>query len=208
MPKRKKRPLARPDPPRATRSDSKAIVEAILIAGEELAAQGLEEVTVAAIATRAGVGTASVHRYFRDKGALFAELFRRQHTRILDRLAAALAASTTLDEATRKTIESFAGFDEQEAGLRRALNVDVPLSWSLDELASVLDRTLDILFDGVRPYLLSLPEPVLRERLFHAVGVVRGTVMLRLLRPERAPPTEVSVAFLVAETRRILERTE
>lgn len=183
-------------------------MEAILTAGEELAAQGLDEVTVAAIATRAGVGTASVHRYFPDKGALFAELFRRQHTRILDRLAAALAASTTLEEAARRTVESFAGFDEQEAGLRRALNVDVPLSWSLDELASVLDRTLDILFEGVRPYLLALPEPVLRERLFHAVGVVRGTVMLRLLRPERAPPTEVSVEFLVTETLSILERPD
>ncbi|MFK7989308.1 MAG: TetR/AcrR family transcriptional regulator [Sandaracinaceae bacterium] len=208
MARQKKRPLARPEPPSATRSDSKAIVEAILTAGEELAARGLGEVTVAAIATRAGVGTASVHRYFPDKGALFAELFRRQHARVLDGLERALAESTTLEDAARRCTESFAGFDEEEARLRRALNTDVPLSWSLDELAPVLDGSIDTIVEGIRRYLPDVPDAVLRERVFYVVGLGRGIVMLRLLRPERAPSTESSVDFITAQTLRVLDPPE
>ena len=193
---KKKKPLLRPAPPDAKRSDSKDIVEAIITAGHELASSGLHKVSVAAVAARAGVGNASVYRYFPDKGALFAEIFRRQHQSVLQRLRATLTESTSLREATWRSIEGFAGFDEEEAKLRRALNFDVPLGWSMAELVPVLDASMDLIAAQLARFLPELSEAEVEQRVFYSVGFVRGAVMMRLLRPERSPDREAMLKIL------------
>ena len=205
MPKNK--PLIRPPSPDAKRADSKDIVEAIITAGHELASSGLHKVSVSAVAARAGVGNASVYRYFPDKGALFAEIFRRQHQTVLERLTTTLAESTSLREATWRAIEGFAGFDEDEAKLRRALNFDVPLGWSMAELVPVLDASMGLIATHLTRFLPELSEEELRRRVFYAVAFVRGAVMMRLLRPERAPAREEMLKTLSDAACRILEGT-
>lgn len=202
--KRNKKPLARPASPAATRSDSKAIVEAIVTAGHELASSGLEQVSVASIAARAGVGNASVYRYFPDKGALFAEIFRRQHRFVLERLTLSLEQSDSLREGVWRSIESFAGFDEEEAKLRRALNFDVPLGWSMQELVPVLDASMDLVATHAARFLPDLDADEVQRRVFYAMGYVRGVVMMRLLRPERAPPRESILETLREGATRIM----
>jgi len=71
---RSKDPLAPQPEPAPTTSDSAEIVEAIVAA---VIAIGDPNVSVNAIAERAGVGVASVYRYFPNKSAIYAEISRR-----------------------------------------------------------------------------------------------------------------------------------
>ncbi len=192
----KKRELPRPSSPAAKRSDSKAIVEAIIIAGRALAAEGIDDLSVRALAKRAGVGEASVYRYFPDKGALFAELFRQQHEHIVDTIERAVSDAESLDDGIRRGVTAFAGFSEQEERLRRALNFDVPLRWSLQEFAVATDRIRDILVRWASRYLPEVPASELERRFFYIIAVVRGVVRLRLLQPQRAPTRANQLAML------------
>lgn len=78
--------------------------ERILAASlETFAAQGYERATVGAIAERAGLGAASLYRYYPSKGALFDAVvtpaLARRFEELLDRRVSALARQTLRAEA-------------------------------------------------------------------------------------------------------------
>lgn len=187
-----------PAPPRVDpkRSDSKAIVEAILTAARELVASGTEGVSFRAVAERAGVGEASVHRYFPTKLALFTAVFAAQHQNILDTLRAVLDQASSLEEGIEGCVRFFAGFDEQELAVRRSLNSELPLTWTLDRLVEAIDATRDVFAAWLRQQMPDISASEAEHRVFYVVASVRGAVTLRMLQPDRAPATEAMVAVL------------
>ncbi|GAA0947594.1 TetR/AcrR family transcriptional regulator [Actinocorallia libanotica] len=104
-------------------------------AAEVFASKGFEATTVAEICRAAGVGSGTLFHYFPDKGAIFRELFREDHERILAELAAlddtdpAAAFWTVVDLLARDVADPAAG------GLVIALLGRLPLD---PELAGVL----------------------------------------------------------------------
>lgn len=104
-------------------------------AAEAFASKGFEATTVAEICRAAGVGSGTLFHYFPDKGAIFRELFREDHERILAELAAlddtdpAAAFWTVVDLLARDVADPAAG------GLVIALLGRLPLD---SELAGVL----------------------------------------------------------------------
>ena len=74
-------------------AQSRASVDAILEAATQiLEAAGEAGFNTNAIAERAGVGIASLYRYFPNKRAILVELGRREMTRVNDEIAAAMAS--------------------------------------------------------------------------------------------------------------------
>jgi AcrR family transcriptional regulator len=82
---------------RPQQSRSRSVVEAILSAALEGLARGAEEVSVADVATRAGVGIGSLYDYFRDRKDLFAGAVAKVTE---DNLAAFEALLRDLDDAS------------------------------------------------------------------------------------------------------------
>jgi len=182
------RPLdAPPETPAPRRSDSVAIVEAIVGAARELIAHGMDGFTMDGVAKRAGVGPASLYRYFPDKAALVTEVFRVQHVAVMEEMGNALALGRTLDEKVRVCVAGYIRWDEEEAQLRRVLNFEIPPAWTLEGRAEAT-RQLHARFsaEGAR-HLVEVPVEVVENRLFHALSVMLGSGQLRLIVPELAP---------------------
>ncbi|MGE0792041.1 MAG: TetR/AcrR family transcriptional regulator [Sandaracinaceae bacterium] len=197
-PPRAKTPARRSVTPRRAphRADSKEIVEAILDAATFLATKGLPHVTTNAIAKRAGVGVASVYRYFPNKEAIFAEIARRRHEAYLHALRAELATSRPLREGVEGLVRLLAVRDPADEAIRRMLNVDVPLRWSLREART----TETAVVDGITRWLAErhgIDGDGVRDRVFLLFGATRGVMGLRLLHAHRAPADEVLVEGLV-----------
>ena len=85
-------PLAPPQAPAPSRPESTAIVDALVAAALELG----PDASVNAIAERAGVGVASLYRYFPSKASILAELARRAQHDALTRIQEVLAANPTI----------------------------------------------------------------------------------------------------------------
>lgn len=179
--------LKAPKSPNPRRSDSVEIVDALVEAGRQLVADGVESVTMSAVATRAGVGIASLYRYFPDKTALFAEVFRRQHEHTLRAVTDSLRDQPSVEEGIRLCVQSFAHFDRREVDVRRALNFDMPLDWSIDELSSVLEHARYELVTWLCGHMPEVPVAEMQTRVFFGLAFARGAVMLRLQQPESAP---------------------
>ncbi len=178
------------------RSDSKAIVEAVLTAARELMASGMGELSMRGVAERAGVGEASVHRYFPSKLALFTAVFAAQHDEILREFRALLEGAGSLDEGIHRCVRFFAGFGEQELAIRRSLNHELPLTWTLERLVEVTDHTRDVFVAWVLERMPDLSREEAEHRVFYTVSSVRGAVGLRILQPDRAPSPESMVEVL------------
>src|SRR5919206_3049261 len=79
-------------PTERTEARKAATRERIVAAAlDQLAEGGYASANVQAVATRAGVATGSVYRYFPSKSELFAEVFRRASAHEMDVFAAATA---------------------------------------------------------------------------------------------------------------------
>lgn len=180
-------PPSRPEP---RRSDSVEIVEAILAAGRELVAQTPKKLNMRLVAERAGVGVASLYRYFPDQSALITEIFRRQHQRVLEDIVRVLQEDPPVEIGVRRSIDAFVGFDDTEAKLRRALNFEVPLRWTLDDLETVLAQTHEIMASWLTRLDLGLSKTEIDRRVYFGIAFTRGVVMLRLQQPKLAPPVE------------------
>jgi AcrR family transcriptional regulator len=103
---------------------SRALVDAIVTAGEELLAErGWTGLTLQDVATRAGVSPGSLYQYFPDKAALVAEVTERQSARELafhlERFAA-LTPKTSLEDALTLMLRAVLDFQRQERALFRA----------------------------------------------------------------------------------------
>ncbi len=180
-----------------TRSDSQAIVEAILVACRELlTTEG--EVSIRAVARRAGVGEASVHRYFPSKLALFTAVFDAQHQDILKTFRGLLETTTSLEDGVRKGVTFFAGFGERELAVRRSLSTELPLSWTLERLVEATNALRDVFVEWLLSQAPELTREVAEHRVFYTVAAVRGAVTLRLHDPTRAPEPRTMVETLTA----------
>jgi AcrR family transcriptional regulator len=179
--------------PKPSREDSRHIVEAIVGAVMDLADP---EATMETIASRAGVGVASIYRYFPNRGAIYAEISRRLHRRFLAQLREELAVpsrdlATMVVAVCRVVVQGPAVSRE----LRRSLNGAVPMSWSQEsasEVYGVAMAEIAVWLQG------NLPEPPadLEQRVFVAFSGVRGAIMMAMLFPERAPPDEKLIALM------------
>jgi AcrR family transcriptional regulator len=110
-------------PTERTEARKAAVRERIVTAARELIAHGgYAEAQVAAVATRAGVATGTVYRYFPSKADLFAQVFREASQHEVDAVVTAAAQSGD-GAATRiaSAVETFA---------RRALR-GRRLAWAL-----------------------------------------------------------------------------
>jgi AcrR family transcriptional regulator len=134
------------------RSDAQRNVDALLAAATELfAAEGVD-VSVRAIAARAGVGTATLYRHFPQRSDLITAVFRRE----LDACAAEapkLSAAHDPDEALTLWIQYYARFIATKRGLAAALHVGDPAFRALpgyfrDQLGPVLQGLLDAAIDA------------------------------------------------------------
>lgn len=188
---RAKDPLAPQPGPTPGRRDSADIVDAIVGAALDL---GDPDASVNAIAARAGVGVASLYRYFPSKGAIYAEVSRRLQRDFLTRLRAALDAPSASLEATvmaccRIAVEAPGASPK----LRRSLNLSLPHSWVQESANAIFSATVTELTRWLEARITP-PPPDLRDRVFVAFAAGRGLVMMSRLLPELAPADEVLVA--------------
>ncbi len=135
------------------RADAQRNIDALLAAAkEEFAAQGVD-VSVRAIAARAGVGTATLYRHFPLRSDLITAVFRRE----VDACAAEapkLAATHDPGDALELWIEHYATrFIMTKRGLAAALHFGDPAFQALpayfqQHLGPVLQRLLDAAVDA------------------------------------------------------------
>jgi len=141
------------------RVDAQRNIDALLAAAkEEFTAHGVD-VHVRAIATRAGVGTATLYRHFPLRSDLIAAVFRRE----VDACAAEaprLAAAHEPDEALELWLRRYTQFVATKRGLAAALHSEDPA------------------FNGLRTYFEESMGPALQQLLDDAVaaGAVRNGV--------------------------------
>ncbi len=180
------RPVIKPPPkPAPRRSDSQKIVAAVVEAAIELG----PDTPLVLIAERAGVGIASLHRYFPTTAALFAEVSREMYRTLMHQVRE-IMERTDLDVAT--TIAEVCRVVITEPRLsvehRRRLSFDVPLEWSRDVAEAAYRELLDEVTAWLQARLVCPPD--IADRVFVAFSAVRGAVLVSLLFPELSPPED------------------
>jgi AcrR family transcriptional regulator len=187
-------PVPEPNP---TRSDSVAIVDAVVRAVVEL---DDVDASMNAIAVRAGVGVASLYRYFPNKPAIYAELSRRLQRDFAARLRAVLDAAHTVVDAIEGCCRLSVFVPGLSPTLRRALNLSVPLSWSQDNASATFRAAIVEMTSWLAGRMSPVP-PDLEDRVFVAFSAGRGLVMISRLLPEQAPDDEALVVHMVRVAR-------
>lgn len=190
-----KRPLLDAPPiPAPHRADSQQIVHAIVAAAMELG----PETSLAAIADRAGVGMASLHRYFPTVGSIYAEVSRQMYRTVLTQIRVVLADAEAQPD-LRAVVHRICliAFDGPNVSLdyRRKLNLDLPLIWSKGIAEVVYQEMLAEISDWLGRHLVDPPAD-LASRVFIAFAYLRGSVLLSLLYPDLAPPRETMIEHL------------
>ncbi len=183
MPKRKHR--KRPDvwsPRTPQRSDSIEIVDAILQAAADLAPNGIDQVSTNQIAKRAGVGVASVYRYFGDKQSIFAAIAQRRNSELVGELRDILDEESDPERGIRRSVRLFLRGGDKDVALRRLLNLDIPYRWCVDQDRAAHEVALGAFAEWLRRILDPIPAD-LEHRVFLAFGTVRGVVQLRWIDP-------------------------
>lgn len=106
-----------------SQSRSRALVDAILEAGAaELITNGYESMTLAKVATRAGVSPGSLYQYFPDKAALVTALIEAQSQRELEfhlERAANLEPNANLETYLEHMVRTLVEFQRREGPLMR-----------------------------------------------------------------------------------------
>ena len=147
------------------RADAQRNEEALLVAAkEEFTANGVD-VNVRAIATRAGVGTATLYRHFPLRSDLIAAVFRREIDDCAD-AAVSLAESHAPGDALERWIHRYTEFVATKNGLAAALHSGDPA------------------YSGLRRYFEERVGPALQRLLDsaeHAGDIGTGTSPLDLL---------------------------
>jgi AcrR family transcriptional regulator len=143
----------------APRIDAQRNLDALVAAAkDEFEAQGVD-VSVRAIAARAGVGTATLYRHFPQRADLVAAVFRREMDACAD-AAPVLAASHGPDEALELWLRRYTQFVATKHGLAASLHSGDPA------------------FSALPAYFNEHLGPALQMLLENAeaAGVVRGGV--------------------------------
>jgi AcrR family transcriptional regulator len=138
----------KPTDRRPLRADARRNQAALLDAAADVFVAAGVEAPIREIATRAGVGTATIYRHFPTRADLIVAVYRHQ----VEGLAAAgpdlLAAGPTPSAALRAWIDRFADFVVTKQGLAAVLQSDDPCydplhSYFTDRLVPVCRRLLD-----------------------------------------------------------------
>ena len=161
-------------------------MDAILGAALELAGEGLDLATTNKIAKRAGVGVASLYRYFPDKESIFAEIARRHQQGLLERLRGELGDDVELRDGIRAAVRVLINADRSDHAVRRSLIIDIPPRWYHSVTRGVIDEAVELLTEWVGARLVAPPADLAR-RIRIAHGITRGAAVHTLLEPDLAP---------------------
>jgi AcrR family transcriptional regulator len=198
----KRDPLAPVEPPAPSREDSREIVDAIVEAVRLLADPNA---SMNDIAARAGVGVASVYRYFPSRGAIYAEVSRRLHREFLASLRSELAAPhADLAAAVRAVCRIAVHVDGTNPQLRHALNVMVPASWSYDSACETFRTSIEEIVAWLRHHMPTPPAD-LESRVFVMFALARGTIQIAMSYPTLAPSMPDLVDHLTRATLAVLQ---
>jgi AcrR family transcriptional regulator len=199
MPKEGRKPKPRWPRTSPTRSDSRAIVDAVIEATSELPAA---KVSMRLLAERAGVGIASIYRYFPTKQAIYAEISRRLLDQFVRDVEAVLAEDPPLDEAIRRVCLAAVVGQGSNTSMRRTLNLDVPQSWTHEASSAAFAAVVTALVRFVSRKV-SPPIPHVEERVFWAFAALRGQLLLSILYP-RMPADPARLVDEMTETALLL----
>lgn len=180
------------------RQDSKKVVEAIIAAATELLQTGgLESFTTNHIAERAGVGVASVYRYFANKEAIIAEIDHRNRRENAEQMKAALALlEDDFGEALRGMLRHFLDVSGPRGRLRRTVVSEVPLSWVAPNAAATLESLIVACTGSLAKLLPTVPVPEIRRRLHVAFHAVQGVAIGQLVFPLADLDLEAAVSLM------------
>ena len=182
-----------PPAPNPKRSDSQAIVESIIAAALELASP---DVTMNEIAERAGVGIASLYRYFPNRTAIYAEISRRLLRKFQSQLQVILADSDQdLQAAVTEVCRAVVVGPEVSPEVRRSLNLLVPFSWSAQSADDVF-RTALLGITAWLEHKLEEPPADLAQRVFVAFASARGAMNMSTIYPDLAPSHEALIRHM------------
>ncbi len=196
----KAKPLKKPQSPAPRNSQSAAIVEATLEAATELGPGA----SIERIAKRAGVGAASVYRYFPNKAALFAEVGRRVHLRMKEAIIA-LSVDTSFEEGLYRICRLGMEVSPFPEAVRRHLHEEVPWSWVNETARSTTEEIVQALAEAVqRTSRVSVDADTLRRRVVVAISIVRGAALSALRFPELAGSAEDLLPDVVRSVRACL----
>jgi AcrR family transcriptional regulator len=147
------------------RADAQRNVDALLAAAKgEFVTSGVD-VSVRAIAARAGVGTATLYRHFPTRASLISAVFRREIDDLLA-VAATLSGSCAPGDALDRWVNRYIDFVATKHGLAVALHSGDPA------------------FSGLREYFEERAGPALQillDRAEHAGVIGPGTDALDLI---------------------------
>lgn len=133
---------------RRKRADARRNEETLLAAAAEAFTEAGVNVPVRDIASRAGVGVATIYRHFPTRADLIVAVFRHQVEACAEAGPALLAASGTRHDALGRWISLFVDFLITKHGLAEALRPDDPAfetlhAYFLDRLVPVCGQLLD-----------------------------------------------------------------
>lgn len=173
-------------------------MEAIIAAATELLQTGgLESFTTNHIAERAGVGVASVYRYFANKEAIIAEIDHRNRRENAEQMKAALALlEKNFVDALRGMLRHFLDVSGPRGRLRRTVVSEVPLSWVAPNAASTLESLIVACTGSMKKLHPTVPVPEIRRRLHVAFHAVQGVAIGQLVFPLADLDLEAAVSLV------------
>ncbi|MER5866171.1 helix-turn-helix domain-containing protein [Kitasatospora sp. NPDC002040] len=166
---------------------SAATLARVLRAAEEIASSsGLDEMTIAGVAQRAGVAVGTIYRRFEDKDqlvtALTEQMLERRETYVADRLRAAEPSlSGVMDAYAHALLQSFADSSSLFPELLRTRGAR-----SLDRGARTITELHRLLLDAAAPYTGQIRRSDPQAALDTAARAILGASFHNSVRPDAA----------------------
>lgn len=162
------------------------VADSILDAAEEIAIErGVGGMTIAAVASRAGVAVGTLYNYFPDGDGILAALFKARRNTLLPLIDAAAEATKDLPFETRlRTFvhQLLVAFESHERFLRVLALVDREGSKIKPRDTALLNRTISaleqIMREGARRKLFPARQAPVYARMMH--GALRSLYLWRM----------------------------
>ncbi|MFB7053522.1 TetR/AcrR family transcriptional regulator [Streptomyces vinaceus] len=184
------RPAAYREPQQAR---SAATLARVLRAAEEIAStSGLEEMTIAGVAKRAGVAVGTIYRRFQDKDQLITALTERMLERREEYVAEQLGAaepslSGVLDAYAHSLLQSFADHSSLFPELLRTRGTR-----SLEPGARTITELHRLLLEAAAPYTDRIRRSEPQQALDTAARAILGACFHNSVRPDAATGQEAT----------------
>lgn len=141
------------------------------------------------LAERAGVGVASIYRYFPTKQAIYAEISRRLLERFVRDVEQIVAEDPPLEQAVRRVCAAAVIGQGDNLSMRRTLNLDVPQAWTHDASSAAVGR-VSVLLARFVAGKISPPVVDIEARVRGAFAALRGLLLFSLLYSSSGLDTE------------------